>query len=214
MPAKRKYNVKGTNDFLVLAGIFFFLCLWAVKDAWFPSPKVVKKHPMEISVAFATAGSVEKVHVAKGEHISENQVLANLRRDRLQVEYDEAKDAYATAKNQYTLLNTAAKNAFTNGASDAGIEDLRARAEVAKLAMDEALSVVVKLRADMDASELRAPSKGIVKEILVATHTLVEKEQTAMVIDPKDHFYLFNKSLAVFSFFAFWVFLAIHVLAR
>jgi hypothetical protein len=38
--------------------------------------------------------------------------------------------------------------------------------------------------------------------------------QIAFVINPADHFYLFNKSLAIFSFIAFWFFLGIHILTR
>jgi hypothetical protein len=38
--------------------------------------------------------------------------------------------------------------------------------------------------------------------------------QIAFIIDPGDHFFLFNKSLAILSFFAFWTFLGIHVLTR
>ena len=34
----------------------------------------------------------------------------------------------------------------------------------------------------------------------------VQAGETVMVLEPSDSFYLFNKSLAVFSFFAFWIF--------
>ena len=94
MPVKRKYHVKGTNDFIVLAGIFFFLCLWAIKDAWFPSEKVLKKHPLEVIVAAEVAGTVEKVHVKVGEPVAEDMVLATFRTDHISGELDEAKNTY------------------------------------------------------------------------------------------------------------------------
>jgi multidrug resistance efflux pump len=214
MPAKRRYNIKGTNDFLVLGGIFFFLCLWAIKDAWFPSAKVLKKHPLSIEVAFEVAGAVEKVHVAVGDPVAEKQLLANLRRDRLGVEYEEAKSAYTAANKKHAMMQLAHNNANKNGASDDGISNIKESLDAAKAAMDEALAQVTELRKALDSSELLSPSKGEVKEIKVHAHSMVEAGETAMILNPKDHFYLFNKSLAIFSFFAFWIFLAIHILAR
>ena len=214
MPVKRKYNVKGTNDFLVLGAIFFFLCLWSIKDAWFPSPKVLKKHPLEIQVSFEAAGSVEKVFVAVGDPVGENQELAKLRTDRMTIEYDEAKTVYAEAKKKFAMLELAAKNAEKNGASDSGIAELKEGQATAQVAMDEALVNVTALRMAIDSSVLISPNKGEVKEIRVGTHSMVEVGEQVITLDPKDHFYLFNKSLAIFSFLAFWVFLAIHILAR
>jgi multidrug resistance efflux pump len=214
MPAKRTYNIKGTNDFLIFGAIFFFLCLWAVKDAWFPSDKVLKKHPIESIAAFDEAGSVDKIYVQVDDAIVEGQILAELRIDKVAVEYDAAKDAYTEAKDKHGLMVTALKNANKNGASDQGIRDLQERVDISKTAMDEALASVSELRMVMDSSELKAPSKGVIKEIKAATHTMVDAGETVIVIDPKDHFYLFNKSLSIFSFIAFWVFLAIHILGR
>jgi multidrug resistance efflux pump len=214
MPVKRRYNIKGTNDFLVLAAIFFFLCLWAIKDAWFPSDKVLKKHPSEVVVSFESSGSVEKVFVKVGDAIGEKQLLAKLRSDRMNVEYEAAKEAYTEAKKKFAMMAVASKNATKNGASEEGLVDIHEREAVAKANMEDALAKVTKLRKSIDAAELTAPSKGVVKEVSIGTHSMVEAGEAVMKLDPKDHFYLFNKSLAVFSFLAFWVFLAIHILAR
>jgi multidrug resistance efflux pump len=214
MPSKRKYNIKGTNDFLVLAGIFFFLCLWAIKDAWYPSEKVQKKHPREIPVAFEVDGSVQTVHVAVGDGIGETQLLAELRDDKKKVEFETVKEEYTEAKKDYAMKEHVLNNARKNGASDGGIAELEQSLAAAKTHMDETLVQVTELRVAIDASSLKAPSKGEIKEVKIMTHTMVKAGETVMVIDPKDHFYLFNKSLAVFSFFAFWIFLAIHILAR
>ena len=110
MPVKRKYHVKGTNDFIVLAGIFFFLCLWSIKDAWYPSEKVLKKHPLEIMVAAEASGMVEKVNVVAGDAVAEDMVLAQLRRDRIAVEFDEAKSTYTEAKKKHTLLTSGSQS--------------------------------------------------------------------------------------------------------
>jgi multidrug resistance efflux pump len=214
VPAKRSYNIKGTKDFLVLSLIFFFLCLWAVKDAWYPSPKVVEKHPMEVAVSFEVSGSIGKVYIKEGDSIGEGQLLAELGRSKMTMEFDVAKKNYTTTKNKLTLMQTALQNAEKNGASDEGIAELRGAVDLAKLAKDEALALVGQIRASMEASEFRSPSKGVIKQILAPLHTPVEAGESVIIIDPKDHFYLFNKSLAIFSFIAFWVFLGLHILAH
>ncbi|WP_372807571.1 hypothetical protein [Pontiella sp.] len=214
MPAKRKYNIKGTNDFLVLAGIFFFLCLWAIKDAWYPSDKVLKKHPREVAVAFEVAGAVASVNVAVGDSVSEKTLLASLRRDHIEADFEKAKNDYTSAKNQHSRMELAYKNAVNNGATDAGVAERKESVARTKASMDEALARVTELRKAMDLTELLSPSKGKVKEIMVQAHSMVEVGEPALLLDPKDHFYLFNKSLSIFSFFAFWIFLAIHILAR
>ncbi len=214
MPAKRDYNVKGTNDFLILAVIFFFLGLWAIKDAWFPSDKVMKKHPLEVTVSFAVSGAIEKVNVGFGDSIAENQVLANLRSDRVKVLYDEAKDTYTATKKKHAMLEQALANMQQNGATSEGIADVQNSLESAATAMNEALATVEELKNSLDETELRAPTKGKILEVKVVPHTMVEAGQEAFVIDPNDHFYLFNKSLTVLSGLLFCVFLGIHILAR
>jgi multidrug resistance efflux pump len=214
MPVKRKYNVRGTKDFIVLAGIFFFLCLWSIKDAWYPSSKVLKKHPREIAVAFETDGIVGKLHVAKGDPIIEEQVLAELRRVRMQEESDASVKAYSEAKGAYTRADESLRAAVKNSDSPESLAELKQSRIDAQAAMDSTLEQVNSLREKLDLTELRSPSTGSVMDVFVLTHSQVVAGDTVIMIDPKDHFYLFNKSLAIFSFIAFWVFLGIHVLAQ
>lgn len=214
MPAKRDYNVKGTNDFLILAAIFFLLCLWAIKDAWFPSERVLKKHPMEVQTAFEVAGSVKDVNVAVGDKIGEKQLLAELRSDRVAVKYDKAKETYSVAKDKYFGLKKEFKELSDSGTSAEKIENVQQQIEAAQQEMDDTLAKVDELRIRLDASELKSPSKGVVQDVLIAPHTMVEAGQTVIVIDPKDHFYMFNKSLTVLSAILCCAFLAVHVLAR
>ena len=255
MPVKRQYRVKGTNDFIVLAGIFFFLCLWSIKDAWFPSEKVLTKHPQEIIVAAETGGTVEIVNVVKGDMVVEDMVLAKLRSDRVTIEFEAAKQSYTEAKQKHALLTAASQ--------EGDPEEIAA----AQAAMDLALTKVDDLRVALDSMEIKAPDKGAIKESYIVTLSHVEvitagfdgevveilpsqritvaddrgekKEysisemmvslvnvgemisegdtlavQKVFLIDPQDHFYLFNKSLAIFSFVVFWVFLAVHLMAR
>ncbi len=200
MPVKRKYNVKGAKDFLVLAIIFFFVGLWAIKDAWFPSEKVLKKHPQEVQVSFETSGSIENIFVKVGDVVGKDRVLANFRTDRMLLEYDEAKATYTEKKTLFTKMEREAKS-----------PEVQARLIAAQVAMDEALAGVTTLRVAIDSSELLSPVKGAIKEIQINTHSVVEAGQQVITLDPKDHFYLFNKSLAVFCFFSFLAFLAVHI---
>lgn len=214
MPVKRDYNVKGSNDFLILAAIFFFLCLWAIKDAWFPSDKVIKKHPQVATVTCEISGAVEEVNVGVGDTIGEDQVLATLRNDRNKVLYEEAKDTYTVTKKKHAMLEQALKNMQNNGATSDGIAEVQDSLDAAASSMQEALNTVEDLKAKLDASHLKAPSKGQIMEVKIVPHTSVEEGQEAFVINPKDHFYLFNKSLTVLSALLFCVFLGIHFLGR
>ena len=214
MATKRKYNIKGTKDFLVLACIFFFLGLWAVKDAWYPSPNVLKKHPPEVVASFDTAGTVGRLHVAVGDSIGEGQVLVELRRSKLEMEFETTKKNYTGSKNKHTLMEEALRNAEKNGATDAGIAELKEGVAQAQAVLDTALEKVGVARATLDSTELHASSKGMVKEILTTTHSQVEAGEAVLLIDTKDHFYLFNKSLAILSIIAFCVFLSLHILAH
>jgi multidrug resistance efflux pump len=214
MPAKRKYNQKGTKDFLVLACIFFFLCLWAVKDAWYPSPKVLEKHPLEVSVSFSIPGTVGQVYVQEGDSVGEEQVLAALRRVKIQERFDTAKKEFSAAKKKHAMRELAVQNGYKNGASDDGLSAFKAGLVEAQAEMDAALVAVTVEREKLDSTELISGTKGKVTEVMISTHSRVDVDDIVMKIDPKDHFYLFNKSLAIFSFISFWVFLGIHILAH
>jgi multidrug resistance efflux pump len=212
--AKRTYQVKGTKDFLVLALIFFFLGLWAVKDGWYPSPKVLKKHPLEMAVSFEIPGTIARLHVQEGDMVGEGQVLAELHRVKLESEFAEAKKTYTATKKQFQLMDAALKNAAKNGSTIDGFKDRQQRWDEAKAEMDQAVARANEIRSQLDATELLAPDKGEVKQVLAFVHNQVEAGQTVMVLDPNDHFYTFNKSLAIFSALAFCVFMGLHILAR
>lgn len=212
MPTKRQYKIKGTKDFLALAGIFFFLFLWAVKDAWFPSAKVLKKHPREVPVAFKTAGTVEKIHVRAGDSIAKNLVLADLRSDRIEEQFKVAKETYNSAKKKHSMLEEASRKSPLNETPDDAVPEINESIILAKDAMDAALDKVEELRLSLAATELRSTNKGAIKNVLITPHTVVEAGQAAFIIEPADHFYLFNKSLAVVSLIAFAIFLTIHIL--
>ncbi len=214
MPTKRKYNVSGTKDFIVLAGIFFFLCLWAIKDAWYPSDKVLEEHPREIAVAFEIEGIVGKLHVAPGDSGIEEQVLAELRRAGIQEKFDASVKTYSEAKRTHSHVDESLRTMITKGDSSGKMTQLKADRIEAQTAMDSALKQLTLFRQKLDLTELYSSGEGTVKAILVPAHSQVKADQAVLLIVPDDHFYLFNQSLAIFSFIAFWVFLGIHILAQ
>lgn len=194
MPAKRNYTVKGTKDFLVMALICFFLCLWASKDAWFPSSKVREKHPRRVEVAFSVDGAIKEFHVAEGDHIvspkdgNEPTLLASLIGATLQKEFDAKKADYAASKD----------GSPEKAALLAEIRQLKTRLEGLML----------------HCPELGKEKGGKVGKMLLNRYDRVKAGQPVMEIKPNQGFYLFNKSLAIFTFIGFWVFLGIHILAQ
>jgi multidrug resistance efflux pump len=183
-----------------LAGVFFFLCLWSVRDAWYTSDKTLKKHPHTVAASFETSGTVEKVYVKVGDTISKGQLLAELNLTKKRADFETAKEKYTTAKKAHEKLQDMKPV-------------IKKDVALAKETMDTALKEVEDIQASMQATKLHAPSKGEIITLSATTHSVVTPEEPALVINPKDHFYLFNKSLAIFSFFAFWLFLALHFFA-
>lgn len=214
MAKRRKYNVKGSKDFIVLAGIFFFLCLWSIKDGWYPSPKTLKKHPLEVEASFEREGAIAQLHVKQGSSVNKDQLLAELGTNKVQKAFDDAKEKYAAAKDEHYRAIGALRDAKEKGADAAELERLGKEQDEAKAAQDAALAKLDDARDQVDACRLLSPSKGVVKEVRVSNYDVVKAGDPVVVINPEDHFYRFNKSLAIFSFVAFWIFLIIHIFAH
>jgi multidrug resistance efflux pump len=81
---------------------------------------------------------------------------------RIADEFDNAKNNYTEAKQKYTQLSSSAQT------SDS------AEAAAAKDAMDQALVKVDELRTALDSLEIKAPSKGQIKNCFFANYCLVE----------------------------------------
>lgn len=195
MAAKRRYNVKGTKDFIVMAGIFFFLCVWAVFDAWFPSSSVLKKHPRTVDIVSAQSGAMKRLRVSVGDTVAPARgelsasLIAELKTTELDAALDEARAEYRVVK-------------------DGGMED-RLKAEKIEQKMARILEKIDQMK--IYAPELGNEKDGVIEKLLVDKFSYVESGQVVAVIRPNSHFYNFNISLAIFSFIAFWVFLMVHI---
>lgn len=193
--AKGRFNIKGTKDFLVAAVFCGFLCVWSIRDAWFPTEKVLKKHPREIPVAFTRHGVIKEIPVKPGDEISGKVLLASLYDDGCRAKVAEAEAVFEVAK--------AAKDP---------------EAEVK-------LDLLMSARADLEACTLENTDvtwqsshgkevlRGRVANILVKTATSIEAGSPVLTINPTDTFYLFNKTLAVLSFIGMIASLIFHGIA-
>jgi len=193
--AKKRFNIHGTKDFLVMAVFCGFLCIWSIRDAWFPTEKVLKKHPPEIPAAFKISGAVKTIPVKVGQEIGGKTVLAGLYDDAHRAKVTEAEAAFEAAK--------AAKDP----------------------AAEEKLDVLMKARAELDSCTVENTDitwmsthgeevlRGRVTRILVQPGTKIEAGAPVLMVKPIDSFYAFNKTLAVLSLIGVIVALVFHRIA-
>jgi hypothetical protein len=192
----RLKKVKGTKDFLVAAVACGFICLWAIRDAWFPTEKILKRHPLEFAVTNKVSGVVTDIPVKVGDEVKGAAPLIVLSSKHHEEAVAEAEEAYKAA------VET----------KDKGL-------------IKEKLDLLVEARENLKATTIRAgdfilktthgedPLHGNVLEILVNPATHVEVGETLMIIRPADTFYIFNQTLAVLTLVGMIVALFFHRLA-
>lgn len=152
----RRYKVEGTNDFLVAAVILAGLGAWSIKDGWFPSAKVLERHPFEVAVKAPFDGVVVDLAAIAGKNVSTNHVVARVR-------------------------------------------------PVAAPGATEPPAAV-----DIRPGALGAGTEGTIMEVRRARHDPVKQGDPIVMIAPDEHFYPFNKSLAVLSLLGAIVCVFIH----
>lgn len=98
--AKNRFNIKGTKDFLVAAVFCGFLCLWSIRDAWFPTEKILKRHPREIEVSFKVPGVLKQFDVRPNDAVQGDAVLAVLYDETYRKNVAEAAAAFDQARGE------------------------------------------------------------------------------------------------------------------
>ena len=193
--AKNRFNrIKGTKDFLVMAVFCGFLCLWSIRDAWFPTKKVLEKHPQSMPVAMEVSGVIKSLPIKPGEEFAGEVALATI--------YDESyRKALALAEAEFA----AAKEAHT-GVDEALEKVLFAREELKACTL---MNTDIRIETSHGEDAL----KGKVLENLVKRSMLVEAGEPIILIQPHDTFYMFNKSLAILSSFGLIAALFFHRIA-
>ncbi len=76
--ARRRYDLEGSNDFLIAAVVLLGLGIWAIKDGWFPSNRVLERHPRQLHVRAPATGVVAEIRVMAGQTVLSNQPVAML----------------------------------------------------------------------------------------------------------------------------------------
>jgi hypothetical protein len=220
MAKKKKYaKVKGTKDFLILTILCAVLGIWAVRDGWFPSNKTLKKHPHALTLGFDAGGVVLHVEVREGEAVGEGVVLAKLATGTLDQKLKALEVDYAIAR-------------------DSGKEQLAAEAHAEILTLrDQILASTLKIAKGymIELDENRVPQivgavwdendpnykkcyllkekSMVIQEVLIKSGRRIDSGEPAIVVNTKDHFYPFNKVLALVSGIGMAVFGILHILA-
>ncbi len=191
----RKYAVEGTRDFLYWAIGLLMLGAWAVRDGWFPPPSVQEKHPLRVPVAFEMGGVITEVFVRPNDPVRTGMVLAVLQR-----KVQEAR--LAELEQRLKELNGTGRSSASEGSA---VETERKTADLARLAAD-----LAEARRAVEMREIRAPTGGVARAVLARVNEVVRPGEPVVEIDPQDHFYLFNKSLALLCIAGALVCLIIH----
>lgn len=193
--AKKRFSIHGTKDFLVMAVFCAFLGIWSIRDAWFPTQKVLKKHPREIPVAFKMSGVVKDIPVKVGQEVAGKTLLASLADDAHRAIVTEAETVFEAARKAKDPL------------------------------VEEKLAALMKARADLDMCTVENTDitwttthgeetlRGTVTRILVQPATQIEAGAPVLMVKPVDSFYGFNKTLAALSFIGVIIALIFHRIA-
>ena len=193
--AKNRFNrIKGTKDFLVMAVFCAFLCLWSIRDAWFPSKKVLEKHPQSVEVAMKVPGVIKSLPLNPGDEIQGESVLASI--------YDESyRKAVAAAEAEFETAKEKQE-----GVEEALEKVLAARAD---------LKACVLKNTDITQSTSHGEDvlHGVILKHLVERSQPVEAGEAVLLVEPHDTFYQFNKTLALLSFMGLVVSLFFHRVA-
>ncbi len=194
--AKNRFNrIKGTKDFLVAAVACAFFCLWFLRDGWFPPQRVLKDHPLQMPISMKVSGVVKSLPVSPGVDFVGDVVLAELYDKTYRKVVEEAEAAFENAKRTKSA-------------------DLQEKLDAMLVARANVKACVVK-SSDFTQKTSHGEDKlqGRVLEHLVKVSDPVSASQPVLLIQPKDTYYIFNKSACFLSFIGVVVALAFHRIA-
>lgn len=199
--AKKRFKIKGTKDFLVAAVACLFLCLWAVKDAWLPSAKVLEKHPQSLAVSMEVSGVIKSMPMKVGDDIKGEAILATIYDTSYQTAFDEAAVAFKAVDKEDAVVKEEKAEAL-----------LEARVNLAACTLKNT-DVHITLH-DLDSTlhgEVLEWPENAGPEVRPGMK--VEAGQPVLFVRPPDTFYIFNQSLAIITFLGMIISLVFHRLA-
>ncbi len=193
----RVYKSEDTGDLIYWAVGLLLLGVWCVKDGWYPSKDVLEKHPRAIELSFSQDGVLSRLLVNLGSEVGESMKVAELATDEIrrrltvaETAFMGAERAYREATGELSALGEAPGNEERRTAA---AQTVQAR----KRLYDDAYAKREEIRKELNESILRSTGDGTVSEIRAKENNPVKAGETIMVLDPKDSFYLFNRSLAI-----------------
>ena len=195
MARNRINKIKGTKDFLVLAVACIFICLWSIRDAWFPTEKILKKHPQVYPITTAVSGVVQTIPVKVGDEVGGSAPLLTLATKSYKIAVETAEEAYKAAQGGDKKVIKEKLNALMQAREDLRATTVRCSDFI------------------LETSHGSDPLKGKVLDILTDLATHVDAGETVMLVRPDDTFYAFNKTLAVLSFLGAIMALVFHRIA-
>ena len=77
----RRYDIQGTNNYIIAASVLFLIGAWHFIDGWLPRQSVREIHPKEVVVKASGSGLVEKVEVVLQQEVSDTAPLIRLKAD-------------------------------------------------------------------------------------------------------------------------------------
>ena len=182
MAKNRFTKIKGTKDFLVLAVACIFICLWAIRDAWFPTEKILEKHPLSYPVTVSVSGVVQTIPVKVGDEVAGSLPLLTLSTTSYKAAVEVAEEAY-------------------NAAKGGDAEVLKEKLDALMQARENLRSTTVTCKDFIrETSHGEESLHGEVIDILAEPASHVEVGETVMLVRPNDSFYIFNQALAVLTF--------------
>ena len=197
----RKYQVEGTNDFLIAAIVLLGFGLWCLKDGWFPSAEVETRHPRVVSLSLDRPGILAEVLVAENHAVNTNQVVARLVADEPDRTLTAAETDYVAAADRLKEAETALRKGEAVPPAAEAVAALRDALQAAAAAETRADEARQKARDERAKFEFRVPKMGDETSARVAAvrkkkGEYAEAGEVVFVLHPEGHFYPFNKSLA------------------
>lgn len=197
MAKKNRFSkIRGTKDFLVLAVVCAFICLWSIRDAWFPTEKILKKHPLEFPVTAAVSGVVQTIPVQVGDEVKGSMPLMTLSAQHYEEAVVVAEESYKAA------VETEDKEQIRDKL--AGLLEAKKNLKATILRCNDFI---------LETTHGEDPLHGKILKIVAEPATYVDSGQTVMLIQPADTFYDFNKTLAILMFIGFIAALIFHRIA-
>ncbi len=75
----RRYDIQGTNNYIIAASVFLLIGAWHFIDGWFPRQSVRDIHPKEVVVKASAAGVVAKIEIALQQEVADAVPLIRLK---------------------------------------------------------------------------------------------------------------------------------------